>query len=67
MLQVNTTGAWSNVMDFDEANKNRTLATSEFMYLASASRCTLRVIVVGGTGALMHCTPGAGWVNAIQH
>jgi hypothetical protein len=58
-LQVNSTGAWRNVLDFDCCDSAHVLPAAEHLF--TGSKCTLRVIIPGDTAPLMHWTPEGGW------
>lgn len=66
-LQINTTGAWRNVIAFD-ADKARqsSAAMKHGAALAGIAGGTCRVVLADGTqAALAHWTPEAGWVDSV--
>lgn len=60
-LQVNTTGAWRNVLDFDCADSARVLPAAAELF--AGTKCSLRVIMPGDTAPLMHWSPEHGWLE----
>lgn len=66
-LQINTTGAWRNVIEFD-ADKARvsSAAMKHGAALAGIAGGSCRVVLADGTQApLAHLTPEAGWVDSV--
>ncbi len=61
-LQVNTTGAWRAVLDFDCADWDHVLhAAAELFGWSDAAQTSLRVIIPGDTAPLMTWTKEHGW------
>jgi hypothetical protein len=62
-LQVNSSGAWRNVLDFDVQDEAEVLhlAASLFAWDTAADRISLRAIVPGDTAPLMNWTRERGW------
>jgi len=62
-LQVNTSGAWRNVLDFDANLEGDILTLAErlFSHEANLTHGNLRVIVPGDTAPLMYWMPAHGW------
>lgn len=64
-LQVNTSGAWRNVMDFDVADESDVLAVAPHLFGCATHPGSLRIIVPGETGWLAMWTPAEGWRDQI--
>jgi len=63
-LQVNTTGAWRNVMDFNVQDEDVLhLAASLFALDKDRERLRLRIIAPGDTAPLMDWTHQRGWLE----
>lgn len=60
-LQVNTTGAWRNVMDFDLADEADVLHLAPQLFGSAVHAGSLRIIVPGETGWLASWTAENGW------
>ena len=63
-LQVNTSGAWRNVLTFDASIEGDILTLAERLFsheACLARNTTLRVIMPGDTAPLMHWEPDGGW------
>lgn len=59
-LQVNTTGAWRNVFDFDCKDEDQVLhAAAELFQWCKGAK--LRCIIPGDTVPLMHWTYETSW------
>ncbi len=63
-LQINTSGAWRHMLDFDCADSGRVLPAAAELF--SQIKCTGRVIMSGDTAPLMHWTAEGGWVEWAQ-
>ena len=61
-LQVNTTGAWRNVLDFDCEDENAVLHAAEELFQWQKG-AKLRCIIPGDTAPLMLWDFEAGWVD----
>jgi hypothetical protein len=61
-LQVNTTGAWRNVLDFD-ANDGDPVMSAAVGLFSLVPHATLRIIVPGEVAALMYWAREKGWVE----
>lgn len=66
-LQINTTGAWRNVIDFDAYKPRQSSAAMKHgAALAGIAGGTCRVVLADGTqAALAHWTPEAGWIDSV--
>ena len=60
-LQVNTTGAWRNVMDFSLDWEEDVLTTAPHLFGLATHPGSLRIVVPGETGWLASWTPAEGW------
>jgi hypothetical protein len=60
-LQVNTTGAWRNVLDFDARNGDQIMAHAAHLFAWAGPKTTLRIIAPSDTAPLMTWSPDAGW------
>lgn len=62
-LQVNTSGAWKNVVNFDAAKEAEAAEVMEAAaVLGRASQAKFRVVIQGMQTVLSHWTPEKGWV-----
>ena len=59
-LQVNTTGAWRNVLDFDAKDEAEVLDSAAQLF-ARETKATLRIIISGDTAPLMTWSCKDGW------
>lgn len=61
-LQVNTTGAWRNVLDFDAANEVQVLNLAAKLFRLDTGRLlSLRAILPGDTAPLLIWKAETGW------
>jgi hypothetical protein len=59
-LQVNTSGAWRNVLDFDAKDEAAVLHSAADLF-AYGGKATLRIIMPGDTAPLMAWSLKDGW------
>lgn len=59
-LQVNSTGAWRNVLDFDAKDEAEVLHNAAQLF-AHQPKATLRIIIPGDTAPLMNWSLKDGW------
>jgi hypothetical protein len=60
-LQVNTTGAWRNVLDFDASNGDQVMEYAAQLFAWAGPKASLRLIAPGDTAPLMTWSPDKGW------
>lgn len=60
-LQVNNSGAWRNVMDFDLEWEEDVLAMAPHLFGMATHPGTLRITVPGESGWLAHWSQRDGW------
>lgn len=59
-LQINTTGAWRNVIDF-ESFRSRKVEQGAVDLFGHDERVTLRIIVPGESPPVKHWSKATGW------
>jgi hypothetical protein len=60
-LQVNTTGAWRNVLEFDAADGDQVMQDAATLFAWAGPKTTLRLIAPNDTAPLMTWSPDKGW------
>jgi hypothetical protein len=61
-LQVNTTGAWRNVLDFDVNDGGPVMSAAAGLF-SLVPQATLRIIIPGEVAPLMYWAREKGWVE----
>jgi len=59
-LQINTTGAWRNVIDFESFHSRKVEQGAEYLF-GHDERVTLRIIVPGESPPVKHWSQKTGW------